>query len=166
MAAAILDWEEDQMKKVVLISTLTLCLASPIAFADEQSEAVGSPGDPGRVSRTVEVTMVDNRFNPSELKVREGETIKFLLKNSGTKKHEMMIGSPEEIEKHGKMIKKFPDAEHHDEPNMVVVEPGKTKELVWQFANAGTVDFACTMPGHFKGMNFPGMKGTIKVESK
>jgi uncharacterized cupredoxin-like copper-binding protein len=69
------------MKKVVLISALTLCLTSPVAFADEQSDAVGSPGDPGRVSRTVEITMVDNRFNPSEAKAREGETIKFLLKN-------------------------------------------------------------------------------------
>jgi uncharacterized cupredoxin-like copper-binding protein len=57
------------------------------------------------------------------------------------------------------------DAEHHDEPNMVIVEPGKTKNW-YGTAKAGTVDFACTMPGHFKGMNFPGMKGTIKVESK
>ena len=45
-------------------------------------------------------------------------------------------------------------------------ESGKTGELVWQFTKAGTVDFACPLPGHFKGMNFPGMKGTIKVESK
>src|SRR6478672_6545966 len=31
-AAAILDWEKDQMKKVVLISAITLCLTSPVAF--------------------------------------------------------------------------------------------------------------------------------------
>ncbi len=162
----IFDREEDQMKKVVLISALTLCLASTVAFADEESEAGGSPGDPSKVSRTVEITMVDNRFDPSEVKAREGETIKFLLKNSGKKKHEMMIGSSEEIDKHGRTMKKFPDAEHHDQPNMITVEPGKTGELVWQFTKAGTVDFACPLPGHFKGMNFPGMKGTIKVESK
>jgi uncharacterized cupredoxin-like copper-binding protein len=154
------------MKKILLASALTLSLSSTAALADEETTAIGGPGDPGQVSRTVEITMVDNRFNPSEIDVKEGETIKFRLKNAGKKKHEMMIGTPEEIDKHGRMMKKFPDAEHPDEPNMVTVEPGKTGELVWNFAKTGTVDFACPLPGHFKGMNFPGMKGTIKVEAK
>lgn len=154
------------MKKLLLASALTLSLTSTIALSDEETTAVGTPGDPGKASRTIEITMVDNRFDPSEVKVKEDETIKFLLKNSGRKKHEMMIGTAEEIDKHGRSMKKNPDAEHHDEPNMITVEPGKTRELVWQFAKAGTVDFACPLPGHFKGMNFPGMKGTIKVEPK
>ncbi len=154
------------MKRILLASTLTLCLASTVAFADEEGESVGSPGDPGQVSRTVEITMVDNRFNPSEVKVKQGETIKFMLKNSGKKKHEMVIGTSEEIDKHGRMLKKFPDMEHPDEPNMITVDPGKTGELVWHFTKAGIVDFACPLPGHFKGMNFPGMKGTITVEAK
>jgi uncharacterized cupredoxin-like copper-binding protein len=49
---------------------------------------------------------------------------------------------------------------------MISVEPGKTGELVWNFTEAGTVNFACPLPGHFKGMNFPGMKGTITVGAK
>jgi len=59
-----------------------------------------------------------------------------------------------------------PDAEHHDEPNMISVNSGDTRELIWHFADAGTVYYACPLPGHFKGMNFPGMKGTINVEAK
>jgi uncharacterized cupredoxin-like copper-binding protein len=143
-----------------------LSLMSTGAFAEEEAASFGSPGDPGRVSRTVEITMVDNRFKPSEVNVKQGETVKFVLKNSGEKKHEMMIGTPEEIDEHGKMMKKNPDMEHAHEGNIIAVEPGKTGELVWHFTEAGIISFACPLPGHFKGMNFPGMKGTITVEAK
>jgi len=92
--------------------------------------------------------------------VKQGETIKFRLKNAGKKKHEMVIGTPEELDKHANMMKKFPDMEH-SEPNMITVDPGKTGELIWQFTEAGTVNFECTLPGHFKEM-----RGTVLVEAK
>jgi len=93
--------------------------------------------------------------------VKQGETIKFMLKNTGKKKHEMVIGTPEELDKHAKMMKKFPDMEHSDEPNVITVDPGKTGELIWQFTEAGTVNFECPLPGHSKGM-----RGTVLVEAK
>lgn len=158
------------MKHLLIVSALTLGLISAGTSADEShpggDSTVGSPGDLSKVSRTIEITMVENRFKPSEIKVKQGETIKFVLKNTGKKKHEIMIGTPDEIDKHGKMMKKSPDKEHPDEPNMISVSPGKTGELVWHFTETGVVDFACPLPGHFKGMNFPGMKGTIEVEAK
>jgi uncharacterized cupredoxin-like copper-binding protein len=154
------------MKKHLIASALTLSLICTGAIADEISESVGSPGDPSKVSRTIEITAVENRFKPSEINVKQGETIKFVVKNNGKKKHEMMLGTPDEIDDHGKMMKKNPDMEHHDHPNMVTVNPGETGELVWHFTEAGTVSFACPLPGHFKGMNFPGMTGIITVEAK
>lgn len=56
------------MKKVFIASALTLNLMAPGAFADENhsGEEVGSAGDPGKVSRTIKITMVDNRFEPSK----------------------------------------------------------------------------------------------------
>ncbi|MDN5751692.1 MAG: cupredoxin family protein [Nitrosospira sp.] len=158
------------MKKLLIASALTLSAISTGAFAQDDSRAraasAGSPGDPGSVSRTIEITMVENRFKPSEIKVKQGETVKLVLRNAGKKKHEIMIDTAEEIDRHGKMMKKFPDREHPDEPNMITVKPGETRELVWLFTEAGVVDFACPLPGHFKGMNFKGMKGTIEVEAK
>ncbi|HEU4854979.1 MAG TPA: cupredoxin domain-containing protein, partial [Nitrosospira sp.] len=144
------------MKQLLIASALTLSMMSTGAVAQEGATSVGSPGDPGQVSRTIEITMVDNRFKPSEVKVKQGETVKFVLKNNGEKKHEMMIGTPEEIDEHGKMMKKFPDMEHAHEGNLITVDPGKTGELVWHFTEAGIISFACPLPGHFKGMNFPG----------
>ena len=148
------------MKRILLASALT-CVISTGAFADEEAASPGNPGNSAQVSRTIEVTMEDNRFKPSEINVKQGETIKFMLKNTGKKKHEMVIGTPEELDKHAKMMKKFPDMEHSDEPNMITVDPGKTGELIWQFTEAGTVNFECPLPGHSKGM-----RGTVLVEAK
>jgi len=147
------------MKRILLVSALTWVISTG-AFADEEAASPGNPGNSAQVSRTIEVTMEDNRFKPSEINVKQGETIKFRLKNAGKKKHEMVIGTPEELDKHAKMMKKFPDMEH-SEPNMITVDPGKTGELIWQFTEAGTVNFECTLPGHFKEM-----RGTVLVEAK
>ncbi|MEO7559432.1 MAG: cupredoxin domain-containing protein, partial [Nitrosospira sp.] len=107
-------WESlrkgEYMKHPLIVSALTLGLISAGTSADEShpggDSTVGSPGDLSKVSRTIEITMVENRFKPSEIKVKQGETIKFVLKNTGKKKHEIMIGTPDEIDKHGKMMKK------------------------------------------------------------
>jgi len=56
----------------------------------------------------------------------------------------MMIGSMAQLDKHAKMLKQYPD--------MVSVDQGKSGELVWQFTEAGTVNFSCPLPGHYKGM--------------
>ncbi|MBA2658968.1 MAG: cupredoxin domain-containing protein [Nitrosospira sp.] len=153
------------MRKILMASALTLSMISASAYAGENHGSgdisLGSPGDPTKISRTIEITMIDNRFKPSEVNVKQGETVKFMLKNTGEKKHEMMIASPEELDKHAKMMKKFPDMEHHNEPNMITVNSGKTGELVWHFTEAGTVNFSCPMPGHSKGMH-----GTIEVQAK
>jgi uncharacterized cupredoxin-like copper-binding protein len=71
------------MKQLLIASALTLSLMSTGAVAQEGATSVGSPGDPGQVSRTIEITMVDNRFKPSEVKVKQGETVKFVLLNNG-----------------------------------------------------------------------------------
>ena len=154
------------MKKFFIASVLALSLiqvgtaARAYQDSEEESAALGQPGDPGKVSRTVEITLVDNRFKPDEIKVKQGETVKFVLRNTGKKKHEMMIGSMAQLDKHAKMMKQYPDTEHSD-PNMVSIDPGKNGELVWQFTEAGTANFACPLPGHYKGM-----RGKIITEAK
>ena len=45
----------------------------------------------------------------------------------------------------------------HDDPTSVLVEPGKTKELVWKFTKNAELEFACNMPGHYEA----GMVGNI-----
>lgn len=120
----------------------------------------GRPGDPAKVSRTIEVTMLDTmRFSPDQIRVKAGETVRFFFRNTGNLPHEFVIGSVEELKAHAVMMRAQPDMKHAD-PNTASVGPGKLGGLVWQFDEPGTVDFACLVPGHFEA----GMVGKITVE--
>jgi len=122
-------------------------------------EAIGKPGVASRVTRTVNVEMLDTmRFTPSSLAIKQGETIRFVVKNAGKLPHEMVLGKEKELKEHYEVMKKNPEMEHAD-ANSVTVQPGKTGEMIWQFTKAGTVDFACLHPGHYDA----GMKGRIRV---
>jgi uncharacterized cupredoxin-like copper-binding protein len=72
----------------------------------------------------------------------------------------MTIGSMAELKEHEKMMAAMPDMPDGAEPNMVAAPPGGKGELIWRFGKPGTVDFACTMPGHMEA----GMVGKILVE--
>ena len=112
-----------------------------------------------RGARTIEIRMTDDmRFTPSRIQVREGETIRFRVRNAGKILHEMVIGTPEELAQHAALMRRFPGMEH-DEPYMAHVAAGRTGELVWNFNRPGTFQFACLIPGHFEA----GMTGTLIV---
>lgn len=129
---------------------------------DAHAAALGRPGDPAKATRTIAVEMNDQmRFNPASIEVKRGETIRFVVKNVGKLKHEMVLGTQKELKEHAAMMRNMPGMEHAD-PNQVIVDPGKTGELVWQFTQAGGFDFACLEPGHFEA----GMAGKIRVVAK
>ncbi|MBC7733113.1 MAG: cupredoxin family protein [Bacteriovorax sp.] len=133
------------------------------ATADQgHASALGKPGDPKKVSRTVEITMSDAmRFSPASVSVKRNETIRFVLKNEGKLKHEMVLGTIRELKAHAALMLRFPGMEHVD-PNQASVEAGQTGELVWQFTKAGTFDFACLQAGHYEA----GMRGKVVVASR
>jgi uncharacterized cupredoxin-like copper-binding protein len=111
---------------------------------------------------TITIEMSDNmRYTPSNIQVKQGETVRFVVKNVGQVKHELSLGTEKELLEHLEQMKKFPDMEH-DEPGKVTLQPGKQGEIVWQFTKAGGVNFACLMPGHYEA----GMKGTVQVGKK
>jgi uncharacterized cupredoxin-like copper-binding protein len=122
----------------------------------------GKQGDLRKVTRTIAIDMSDKmRFTPSAITVKEGETIRFVIRNKGKLLHEMVIGTMAELKEHAEMMKKHPDMEH-DEPYMTHVSAGKKENMVWQFTKPGEFYFACLIPGHFDA----GMSGKITVTSK
>ena len=152
-------------RKLVIAAT-SLLLASTVMAAGTHSGghengAIGKPGVAAKVTRTVNIDMKDDmRFHSSNFDVKQGETVRFIAKNSGKVKHEMVLGTAKELKDHYEVMKKNPEMEH-DDPNMVTVAPGKTGEIVWHFTKAGKVDFACLQVGHYDA----GMKGLISVSS-
>jgi uncharacterized cupredoxin-like copper-binding protein len=122
--------------------------------------AMGHPGDPTKVTRTIEVVMDDSmRFTPNEIPVKAGETIRFSVRNTGQVTHEMVIGTMAELKAHAAEMQRMPGMVHAD-PNMVTVAPGTIGTLVWLFDQPGTVNFACMVPGHMEA----GMIGKMKVD--
>ena len=120
---------------------------------------IGQPGLAAKVSRTVTIDMQDNmRFVPATLRVKQGETVRLVVRNTGVVPHELVLGSIKDLQAHAKAMQKFPDMEH-EEPNMLTVAPGAQGELVWHFTKVMTLDFACLRPGHYEA----GMKGKIEV---
>lgn len=148
---------------VLLASTATFSFASGNhAGGHGDSEAIGKPGKAANAKRTITVDMTDAmRFTPDNIKVKQGETIKFIVKNSGKVKHEMVLGTEKELKEHYEVMKKNPEMEHADE-SQVTVQPGKSGEIIWQFTKAGKVNFACLQVGHYDA----GMKGAVMVGGK
>jgi uncharacterized cupredoxin-like copper-binding protein len=114
------------------------------------------------VTQTMPVRMLDTmRFEPSMLKIQEGETVRFVIRNAGNHMHEFVIGTPEENRRHAELMIKFPNMAH-DEPYMAHVAAGKTGQIIWTFNRPGQFEFACLIAGHYQA----GMRGTIEVVAK
>jgi uncharacterized cupredoxin-like copper-binding protein len=129
------------------------------AYISTEEKDFGREGDPKKVTRTVNVDMSDAmRFNPAELTVKRGETVRFIARNSGKVMHEMVLGTMQELKQHAEIMKKHPEMEH-DEPYMAHVAPGKTERIVWQFTKPGEFYYGCLIPGHFEA----GMVGKVIV---
>jgi uncharacterized cupredoxin-like copper-binding protein len=161
------------MKRMLATGILTLGFISPgvhahggddtkkpKSTASSGSETdFGRPGDPKRVTRTVRMDMHDSmRYSVDRIKVRQGETIRFVMRNTGKVMHEMVLGTPREIAEHAELMRKFPGMEH-DEEYQLHVKPGTTGEMIWQFTKAGEFAFACLVPGHYEA----GMAGNVVV---
>ena len=130
----------------LILTALSVALISSAVFAagnhaggHADSEAIGKPGKATNAKRTV----------------------KFIVKNSGKAKHEMVLGTEKELKEHAEVMKKNPEMEHADD-NQITVQPGKSAEIIWQFTKSGNVNFACLQPGHFEA----GMKGVVVVGGK
>ena len=139
------------------IALLLLILA--LAGAAWAHDDFGRAGDPKKATRTVRIGMADTmRYTPSEVKVRKGETVKFIVRNNGKVGHEMVLGTMEALNEHAEMMKKHPGM-HHDDSHSVDIAPGKSSNFIWQFTKAGTFHFGCFEPGHFEA----GMVGKVQV---
>ena len=143
-----------------LLPTLTLAAGQHAGgHGDHHATPYGVPGKAAEVSRSIEVQAADNmRYTPAAVTARRGETVRFVVKNTGKLPHELVLGDVQSLKEHAEMMRRHPDMEHAD-PNMVKVAPGGTGTLIWKFTEAGTVEFACLIPGHYEA----GMKGSVRV---
>ena len=131
--------------------------------------AGGRPGLAADVDRTVRIDATDIAFDRQTIEVRAGETIRFVVTNSGRLVHDFTLGDAATQRAHREEMAemKAPGAGHdhpgdhhgHVEANAIVLNPGDAKELIWTFAQATDFEFACNLPGHYEA----GMMGHIEI---
>ena len=135
--------------------------AKTAAVVKEQKDW-GIAGDAKSVQQEITLTMNDNmRFSPTVITVKQGDTVRFVVKNQGKQMHEMVIGTKKDLDAHAALMVKFPNMEH-DEPYMAHVASGKSQNLIWTFNRAGDFEFACLIGGHYQA----GMMGRINVAAR
>jgi len=144
---------------------LAIAAAATGAWAHgESGEALpfGRAGVASKATRTIAVSMGDAmRFDPSEIHVRTGETVRIVVRNDGKLRHEFVLGTMDELREHAAMMRRMPEMEHHD-AHMATVEPGASATILWQFAKPGTFHYGCLEPGHLEA----GMSGTVIVGAR
>jgi len=134
----------------------------PVTITKSRSSSerpFGREGDPRKVKRVIRIEMSDTmRYFPAELRVKRGDTVRFVLKNTGKMPHDMVIGSMDELKRRAALVKKDGESALRGAP-AARVAPGGSARLVWQFTRPGEYYYGCLVPGHFDA----GMIGTIIV---
>ncbi|VVQ18176.1 Plastocyanin [Pseudomonas fluorescens] len=171
-----------------LRQSLAICLLAmnSTAFAaPAHTYDFGQPAPAAKASRSIEVVMGDMSFDPKTIQIKAGETVRFVLVNKGQLLHEFNLGNAAMHARHQQEMLQMQQSgmltptgmkemshdmarmDHaamghgmkHDDPNSVLVEPGKTAELTWTFSKATSLEFACNIPGHYQA----GMVGKLTV---
>jgi len=150
---------------------ICLCFGGTQATASSghaTETAYGKPGSDKKIDRVIDLSAQEYSFSKQDVRVKQGETIKFVVKNTGQEDHELTIGDEAMQQEHRKMMAAMPGMDHSKmtdhghvmHGNSVTAKPGETKTLVWQFSKPGKFAFACNFPGHAE----LGMTGDIIVE--
>ena len=154
------------MKKLILI----FFIIPNFVFASSM-KMIGEKGNLSEVNRTIEIKMYDNYYEPKEINIKKGETIKFIVYNYGKLVHEFNIATKEMHLKHQpemmkmvekeillgdriniKKMKELAKTDHsmgHSHSNSVLLEPDQSAELIWKFNTDADLEAACNVPGHY-----------------
>lgn len=157
------DQDEQRIRRLVLLGmggffavALLVLIAMLLAYPDTATAPSASPTAP----REIEVALSEFAYDPANIDVAAGETVRFVVTNTGTVQHELRLTTQAAVDAH------LADAHAghgsaHEEPGLVVVEPGETKSLEWTFTSDpdGPTVVACLIPGHYEA----GMHGELHV---
>ena len=163
--------------KIFLFVIITSLFSTSLNSAS--MNMIGEKGDPNKIDRVVKIKMYDNYYEPNLVKIKKGETIKFIVENLGEMVHEYNIGTKEMHIKHQPEMQKLIDHEiitvdkidrikmkkmskmdhslGHSHANSIMLEPKTSGEIIWKFTKDINLEMACNIPGHYES----GMFGSL-----
>ncbi len=126
--------------------------AATPANTEAGTEAGSAAGESG--TRTIEIDMRDIAFDPAQVDVSLGETVRFVFANSGAVPHDAFIGDAAAQTDHEMQMQGADGADHMSESSGsgddgVTVEPGGRGEIVHTFAAGEELIIGCHQPGHY-----------------
>ena len=126
-------------------------LAGGLAWTMQSSGGAAGP-------TTIGITAYHSRFEPDRVKVKPGETVRFVIHNADPIDHEFIIGPPETHDIHERGEPHFHTGAV---PGEVTVPAGATVETTWTFGPSGSADvvYGCHLAGHWAY----GMHGTALI---
>jgi uncharacterized cupredoxin-like copper-binding protein len=131
------------MRRVVVLSAVLLAIAACSNARESETQSA---------AETIAIQMRDNRFEPSRLNVKRGETVSFRFVNRGGVPHDAFIGDKAAQERHEREMRTMGDEHAHHmsmSDNAVTVEPGNTATIDYQFTRRGTILIGCHESGHY-----------------
>jgi uncharacterized cupredoxin-like copper-binding protein len=119
--------------------------------------AAASRGAAARANAgTVDITIHYSTFEPADLAVDPGETVRFVIRNTDPIDHEFILGDARVQRVH----EEGTEAHHTPRPGEVSVPAGETVVTTYTFPEtSGQLIFGCHLPGHY---DF-GMRGTVTI---
>lgn len=145
----------------VAVAVITASIAAALAVGGAVAVAHGGHDDsvlgPGPV--TVDVTIHHSRYEPSQIRVRPGTAITFVVHNTDPIGHELIVGDAELHRRHENGTEPY----HPPRPGEVSIAGGATATTTYTVPADGTPEvlYACHLPGHFRY----GMSGWLEVAS-
>lgn len=125
-------------RSIGFLVTATVAVAVAVAIVSTR------PDDPTGDGRTGVIVLEDMRFEPNRLDAKVGVPMAVRLTNKGSERHDLNFPSLH-----------MPGLEGVES----ILEPGETRTISLTFAEPGTHNFICSLPGHAAA----GMTGAVFV---
>jgi uncharacterized cupredoxin-like copper-binding protein len=134
----------------------TLLLVAGVALGIAGVLVLVAARPTGPPVRTVVVTMRHTHFQPAEIRVDAGTTVRFVVRNGDPIDHEFILGDAAVHQRH-----RAGREAHHDGsvPGEVSVPAGASVLTSYRFDHPGQVAYICHLPGH----EAYGMVGAVDV---
>lgn len=111
--------------------------------------AHGRAGDAAKASRTVAIELTPaGSCSPASIPVKQGETLRLVAKNAARSEQHLALGTAGDLKSYAEMVQKHPQMQA-SQASRIVVGPGESRELVWQFTKPGEFQLSCGVPARF-----------------
>ena len=141
-----------------------LALVALVAAGCSNGENSGSAG---KAAMVIKITMLDNKYEPSEVTVPKGREVSFEFTNNGTVDHEALVGDEQAQMDHAKEMMSSTSVgsggmggmDHSGANTAITVKPGKSDTVTTTFDKSGDFLIGCHVPAHYE----QGMKVVVTV---